>query len=131
MSNYVLITGGARGIGRATVLKFAKEGYGIITLCQRNNDMLISLSKEISSYNVPFIPYVLDISDYDKVINMYEDLQINNRLPDIIINNAAISYVGLLQDMTCDEWKRVLDTNLTGVFNICKAFIPHLIKKQT
>ncbi len=131
MSNYVLITGGARGIGRATVLKFAKEGYGIITLCHRNNDMLISLSKEISSYNVPFIPYVFDISDYDKVINMYEDLQINNCLPDIIINNAAISYVGLLQDMTCDEWKRVLDTNLTGVFNICKAFIPHLIKKQT
>ena len=131
MSNYVLITGGARGIGRATALKFASLGYGIIATCQNSKDKLMELKDEITALNVPCITFVNDISDYADVLNMFDNLKVSNCMPEILINNAAISYVGLLQDMTCDEWKRVLDTNLTGVFNICKAFIPHLIKKQT
>ena len=52
-------------------------------------------------------------------------------MPDILINNAAVSYVGLLQDMTVDEWKKVIDINLTGAFNTSKLLIPHFLQNNS
>ena len=131
MSKYVLITGSSRGIGRACALKFAKEGYGIIATCRSNKDLLDALEAEVLALNVPFYGFVNDVANFDEVNVMCNSLREKNCLPDILINNAAISYVGLLQDMTIEEWKKVIDTNLTGAFNTSKLLIPHFLRKNT
>ena len=131
MSKYVLITGASRGIGRATALKFASLGYGIIATCQNSKDKLMELKDEITSLNVPCITFVNDISDYADVLNMFDNLKVSNCMPEILINNAAISYVGLLQDMTIEEWKRLIDINLTGAFNLCKNCIPYFVNQKS
>ena len=131
MSKNVLITGASRGIGRACAIKFAKEGYGIIATCHNNKELLAKLETEIISLGVPCHSYVNDISNFDEVAAMCNSLNENNCLPDILINNAAISYVGLLQDMTSDEWKRIIDINLTSAFNTAKLLIPHFLHNNT
>lgn len=131
MSKYVLITGASRGIGRACALKFAKEGYGVIATCHSSKDLLDSLEAEVLALNVPFYGFVNDVANFDDVKAMCNSLKERNCLPDILINNAAISYIGLLQDMTIDEWKNVIDTNLTGAFNTSKLLIPHFLQKNT
>ena len=57
----------------------------------------------------------------------YSILKESSMIPDIVINNAGISYVGLLQDMAPDEWQRIIGTNLTSVFNVCKCAIPYFL----
>ena len=131
MSKNVLITGASRGIGRACAIKFAKEGYGIIATCHNNRDLLAELETEILTLGVPCHSFVNDISNFDEVAAMCNSLKEKNCLPDILINNAAISYVGLLQDMTADEWKKVIDINLTGAFNTSKLLIPHFLNNNT
>lgn len=130
MSVYVLITGASRGIGRETALKFAKEGYGLIINCRTSQEKLIELRDEILSYNVPCITFIKDVSQFNEVSEMFDELTGMNALPDIIINNAGISYIGLLQNMTDDDWQNIINTNLSSVFNICRHGIPHLIKQQ-
>lgn len=131
MSKYVLITGASRGIGKATALKFAREGYGIIATCHNSADKLNELKEQLLALGVPCQIFMNDISNYDDVLKMCDNLKNQNCMPDILINNAAISYVGLLQDMTVEEWHRLLDINLTGAFNLSKILIPHFLKQET
>ena len=130
MSVYALITGASRGIGRASALKFAKEGYGVIINCKTSTDKLMELRDEILSYNVPCLAFVKDVSQFNEVSEMFDELVRMNVLPQIIINNAGISHIGLLQDMTANEWQKVINTNLSSVFNICRHAIPHLIRQH-
>ena len=71
-----------------------------------------------------------DASNYAEISGLADELIAQNIMPDILINNAGISYVGLLQDMSYDEWKNVIDTNLTSVFNLSKMVIPNMVAKK-
>ena len=62
--------------------------------------------------------------------DIFNILSQKNFLPDILVNNAGISHIGLLQDMTSDEWKHIIDVNLTSVFNCSKLIIPHMLSKN-
>ena len=130
MSVYALITGASRGIGRETALKFAREGYGIIINCKTSRDKLMALRDEILSYNVPCLAFVKDVSQFNEVSEMFDELISINAVPEIIINNAGISHIGLLQDMYGSEWQNVINTNLSSIFNVCRHAIPHLIRQQ-
>ena len=130
MSKNVLITGASRGIGRACAIKFAKEGYKVIATCHNNKELLAELESNIISHGFTCHCFTNDISNFDEVTAMYNSLKEINCMPDILINNAAISYVGLLQDMTADEWKKVIDINLTGAFNTTKLSIPHFLQNK-
>ena len=63
--------------------------------------------------------------------DIFNILSQKNFLPDILVNNAGISHIGLLQDMTSDEWKHIIDVNLTSVFNCSKLIIPHMLSKKS
>lgn len=130
MLQNVLITGASRGIGRAAALKFAKEGFGIILNCRKSITDINELKEKILSMNVPCKVFVKDVSQFSEVSEMFYILEKENMLPDIIVNNAGISHIGLLQDMTETEWQNVINTNLTSVFNICKKAIPHFLHKD-
>lgn len=131
MSLNVLITGASKGIGKATALRFAKEGFNIIITCSNSKEELNSLHQEILGYGVKCHSFVGDISQYDQVALLFNQLKENNLIPHIVINNAAISHIGLLQDMSIHEWNRLIGINLTGAFNTCKLAIPYFVSNKS
>lgn len=131
MSLNVLITGASKGIGKATALRFARGGFNIIITCSNSKDALDSLKNEIQALGVKCYAFVGDISQNEKTALLFHQLKDNNLIPDILINNAAISHVGLLQDMSIDEWNRIIGINLTGAFNACQQAIPYFISNKS
>ncbi len=131
MKDIVLITGASSGIGRETALKYAKNEHPVIIICKNNRSALIDLEQEILEMGGRVLSYVKDVSQFNEVSDMFRELETQNMIPDILINNAGISHVGLLQDMTPEEWRRVIDTNLTSAFNCSKCAIPYMLKKHS
>ena len=124
----ILITGASRGIGRATALQFAGPGNTLIPVCKTNYDKLLSLADEITARGAAVLPMQADISDPVQVRKLFDTLVSKGLSVDLLINNAGISYTGLLQDMTDSEWHTVLDTNLSSVFYCCRAVIPMMLQ---
>lgn len=131
MKDIVLITGASSGIGRETALKYAKNEHPVIIICKNNRSALMDLEQEILEMGGRVLSYVKDVSQFNEVSDMFRELETQNMIPDILINNAGISYVGLLQDMSHEEWRRVIDTNLTSAFNCSKCAIPYMLKKHS
>ena len=127
MSEKVLITGASRGIGRSIAASFAKEGYDLILTCREKTDLLNELSSELlSKYKVKVNAKAVDVADYEAVKALYDECGD----VDILINNAGIAWMGLLTDMERDDWEKVLGTNLGGIFNTCKFFVPGMVRKK-
>lgn len=127
----VLVTGSSRGIGKAIAVKFAKKGYNVVINCVHREDQLLQTMEEIQSFQAPCLSYVGDMGSLTCCEELYHQIQQQFGGVDILINNAGISYIGLLQDMTLADWENMLHTNLTSVFNCCKLAIPHmLLQKQ-
>ena len=124
----ILITGASRGIGRATALQFALPGNTLILVCKTNIDRLQALAESITARGAVALPIQADISDSNEVNRLFDTIQNKGLSVDLLINNAGISYTGLLQDMTDAEWHTVLDTNLSSVFYCCRAVIPMMLK---
>jgi 3-oxoacyl-[acyl-carrier protein] reductase len=130
MKNTVLITGASRGIGKAAALAFAKRGYSLFLTSYHNLDLLeetASLARALGAtvYTAPNV----DISNYeDCVTNIWNKIRTLDLKIDILINNAGICHIGLLQDMTLEEWNKIIQTNLTSVFTMCKQAIPQMLK---
>lgn len=126
----VLITGISRGIGKAIALEFAKNKYNIIGCAKSDFNGLSDTKNLITSYGVDSYIELCDISNEEKIKKfIYES---TNKLGgiDILINNAGISYIGLLQDMSILEWNNIINTNLTSAFLMSKYVIPYMLKEQ-
>lgn len=126
----VLVTGASRGIGKAIAVKFAKKGYNVAINCLHNEDRLLQTQKELEAYRVSCLSYMGDMGDFEKCQEFFEMVRKQFGGLDVLVNNAGISYIGLLQDMTPDAWERILRTNLTSVFNCCKLAIPSMVEKK-
>ena len=126
----VLITGISRGIGKAIALEFAKNKYNIIGCAKSDFNGLSDTKNLVTSYGVDSYIELCDISNEEEIKKfIYES---TNKLGgiDILINNAGISYIGLLQDMSILEWNNIINTNLTSAFLMSKYVIPYMLKKQ-
>jgi 3-oxoacyl-[acyl-carrier protein] reductase len=126
----VLVTGSSRGIGKAIAVKFAKEGYQVVINGAHQEDVLQNTKKEIESYQVPCHAFLGDLGQYEQAKELFTQVKQRFGNVDILINNAGISYIGLLSDMTPNEWDKIIRTNLTSVFNCCSLAIPHMVKNQ-
>ena len=122
----VLVTGASRGIGKAIAVKFAKKGYNVAISCIRSEDRLLQTKKEIESFQVPCLAYLGDMGDMTCCEELFERIRKQFGGVDVLVNNAGISYIGLLQDMSSEDWERMLHVNLTSVFNCCKLAIPYI-----
>lgn len=130
MNKTVVVTGASRGIGRSVSLYFAQNGYNVCICCQKNSDKLNKLKQEILNYNIDCISYVGNIGIYENAVSFFKLILEKFPKIDILVNNAGISYIGLLQDMTSDDWHNIVEANLTSVFNCCKLAIPVMLKSH-
>ena len=118
----VLISGASRGIGAAIAIHLASLGYKVIGTARSE------FKFDKPSDNL--IPLKLDITCRESIKDCAVKLKEQNLLPDILINNAGITSDQLFLRMKDDEWDNVLATNLTGTFNLTKAFIKNMIKNR-
>ena len=123
----VLVTGASRGIGKAIAIKFARKGYNVAISCIRNEDRLMQTKKEIENYQVPCLAYMGDMGDMDCCKELFAKIKKQFGGIDVLVNNAGVSYIGLLQDMSSEDWDKILHMNLTSVFNCCKLAIPYMV----
>lgn len=122
-----LITGSSRGIGKNIALSFAKEGYNLYLTCSNNIDALKEYSQSLEKeYNIKAVPMKVNAGNYEEVEKMFKEI---DQL-DLLVNNAGISYVGLLSDMTEKEWHEIMSVNLDSVFYTSKFAIPLMLKKH-
>ena len=109
-----LITGASRGIGQAIAIAFAQAGYQLVITCSKSEAELLSLKQLlIEHYDVNALTSVGDIGNYSYVYQLFQSIEEHFGGIDILVNNAGISYVGLLTDMTIDDWRHIVNTNLT------------------
>lgn len=126
MSKTVLITGGSRGIGKAMVYEFAKAGYNVLLNFNKSENIANDIARELPNVKV----YGANVADQDAVIRMVEYTNQVFGGIDVLINNAGVSCTGLFQDLSLDEWNRLMAVNLTGPYNLCKAVLPQMIAKK-
>lgn len=131
MKTTVLITGASRGIGQAIAIGFAKAGYQLVITCSKSEQELQDLANILENhYGVDVLTSIGDIGDYNYVNQLFKDIQTRFGGIDVLVNNAGISYVGLLTDMTIDDWNGIMNTNLTSAFSTCRHAIPYMVQKQ-
>ena len=112
-------------------MKFAKKGYDVAINCIRNEERLMQAKKEIEGYQADCVAYVGDMGDSGCCREFYKMVKKQLGTPDVLVNNAGISYIGLLQDMSDEDWNRIIQANLTSVFNCCRQVIPDMVGKKS
>lgn len=122
----VLVTGGSRGIGKAIVEKFAKNGYNVILNYNKSFEAAKKIEDNFKNVKI----FKADVSNKKEVQAMFDFATENFGNIDILINNAGISCTGLLQDLSFEEWQSVFNVNVNGVFNCTKQALPEMIAKH-
>jgi NAD(P)-dependent dehydrogenase (short-subunit alcohol dehydrogenase family) len=120
-----VITGASRGLGKAMALALAEDGARL-ALVGRDEPQLSSTAEAVRHLGAEAEVFRADISDETQVRNLEQAVLSKLGRADILINNAGINIRKRMVDFTLDEWNSILGTNLTGVFLMCRAFVPHM-----
>ncbi|MCB4798618.1 3-ketoacyl-ACP reductase [Neotamlana laminarinivorans] len=124
-----IITGGGRGLGKATAIAFAKEGIDV-AITGRNETVLKETVTEIENLGVKAIYSVFDVGNYDEVKQSIESIVSDLGSVDILVNNAGIAAFGSVLDMEVADWTNIIQTNLLGMYYVTKEVLPHLVNKN-
>jgi 3-oxoacyl-[acyl-carrier protein] reductase len=127
----VLVTGAAQGIGKAIALKFAKGGAKIaLNDIEPQKENLEKVKKEIEELGTEAKCYFADVSKYEEVERMIKEIEKDFGRLDVLVNNAGIIRDATLAKMSLEDWKKVIEVDLNGVFNCTKAALPLIIANQ-
>ena len=131
MKHTALITGASRGIGAALACRFAAEGYHLALCCHNSYETLQALATKLeTTYSIQVLCFRGDVGDYTFICDMVQKTLDTFGQIDVLINNAGISYIGLLTDMDITDWNRIVATNLTSVFSTSRLAIPHMVHEK-
>lgn len=131
MSKNIIVTGASRGIGRGIALALASADTNIIINCINNKEKLAQVKSEIDKRGGHCEMFIGDISIYDVVQDMFEYAHETYGDIDVLINNAGVSIIGLFQDMTRDEWNRIINTNVGSVYNCCHFAVKDMVANHS
>ena len=124
-----LVTGASRGIGAGIAQLFAESGSYVIGT-GTTQDGAKAITQRLLDDGLEGEGIVLDVSDSDDVNKMIKDLKERDLLPSILINNAGISLESLLMRIKDEDWKKIIDTNLSSAFYLCKAVVSGMMKNK-
>lgn len=125
-----IVTGASRGIGRAIALQLADQGYNLLINSSRSEQDLTQVQNEILEKGVQCITFLGNVGNHQVATELYATALKHFGSIQVLINNAGISKVGLLQDMTFEEWDEIVNVNLTSVFNLSKLVTPDMVRAQ-
>lgn len=116
----VLVTGSSKGIGKETILKYAKEGYDVVINYNSSLEDALKVEEQAKKYNVNTLVVKCDISNEEEVKVMTDEIKNKFCKVDILVNNAGIAIDTTFEDKTVDNFRRILDVNLIGTFLVSK-----------
>ncbi len=126
-----IVTGAARGIGKAIALKLAEHGANIAFTDLEINDAAKEVEKELHNFGVKAKAYASDAGKYEETQDVVDEIQKEFGSIDILVNNAGITQDTLLMRMTEQQWDSVLNINLKSVFNYTKAAQKFMLKQRS
>jgi hypothetical protein len=132
MNKIIMITGATTGFGKATAVKFAKNGYNII-ITGRRKEKLDDLEKELCGYEkIKVLSLNFDVRNKSEVEYTIGNLSEEWKSIDILVNNAGLA-VGLnhIQDGNTDDWDRMIDTNVKGLLYVTRAVSPLMVVRNS
>ncbi|MFB7716260.1 3-oxoacyl-ACP reductase FabG [Nocardia sp. NPDC056100] len=124
-----VVTGGSRGIGREIVLNLARGGYDV-AFCY-NSDSTAAQEVVAASTGGSVLPIRADVRDEQQVDEFLEAAEAKFGSPDCVITSAGVTDDQSLVSMSSESWHRVIDTNLTGVFNVCRRAAFGMVKQRS
>ena len=126
----VSVTGAGSGIGRETALAFAREGAELI-VSDIDEAGVKETAAQIAARGGIAHAYTLDVADAEAVERFADEICAEHGVPDVVVNNAGVGQAGRFLDTPPEQWDRVLDINLGGVVNGCRAFARRLVERGT
>lgn len=125
-----IVTGSARGIGRATALKFAAEGASVI-VCDLDRHLVDAVVKTVTEQGGEASGFVVDVTDRSSIDAMVENVKARYGRIDTLVNNAGIVQDARMVNMTDDQFDKVIDVNLKGTYNCTKAVVDTMLMQQS
>lgn len=125
----VVVTGASSGIGAATAIAFARKGSKVV-IAARRKDRLEKLQRYIQRFNGNCLPVKADVANEKDVKSLFDKAEKEFGRVDILVNNAGRGLKAGLCDTSCDDWKSVLDTNLTGVFLCTREAVRRMLRQR-
>ena len=126
-----IVTGGSRGIGRACVAQLAAEGATVVFLYNSNQEAADALVAELASQGRNVRALQADVRDAKRAQEIVDTLVNDGVKLDILVNSAGIVKDGLLASMSDEQWRDVIDTNLVGTFNYCRAVTQTMMMQRS
>ena len=126
----VLITGAATGIGRATALSFAADGYNVAVHYNKSEQAALNLCADIAQQGGRAMAVHADVSDAAQVRTMVQRVNEVFGHIDILVNNAGIAQSKLFTELAADDWDAMFDVNVKGVFHCCQSVLPGMISRK-
>ena len=126
-----IVTGASRGIGKAIAISLAKEGAEVIINYSSSPENANKVVSEINEFGGKAYPLQADISNENSVNELIKKVLEKNNKIDVLVNNAGITKDGLLMRMKTDDWQKVLDLNLSGVFYCTRAVSRQMLKQKS
>lgn len=124
-----LVTGASRGIGQAIALEIGRQGASVIGTATSEKG-LESIHNILKSSNINYKPMLLDVTRRESLEALVTGLDAEGLTPTILINNAGITRDNLLLRMKDEEWQAIIETNLSSVYRVCKAFLRGMVKAR-
>jgi len=125
-----LVTGGSRGIGRATAIELSKEGANVIITYNSNEEKAKEVIKEVEKNGVKGLAIKADVSSEEDVKSVMKTIKSQFDSIDVLVNNAGVTKDNLLIRMKSEDWDKVINTNLKGVYLCTKAVVRGMMKKR-
>jgi NAD(P)-dependent dehydrogenase (short-subunit alcohol dehydrogenase family) len=122
----VFVTGAGSGIGRETAIAFARAGSQVFA-CDRDLSGLAKLENDLESEGKPICTGQLDVTDRAAFSVLADSLAARQWVPDVVVNNAGIGYIGTLFETPPEMWERIWQVNVMGVVNGCQIFGPQMV----
>jgi len=124
-----IITGGSRGLGKATAIAFAKEGIDI-AITGRNEKILKETVSELETFGINAMYSAFDVSRYEDVKKGIQNILNTFGSMDILVNNAGTAAFGSFNEMDISQWSHIIQTNLMGMYYVTKEVLPYLISQN-
>lgn len=125
-----LVTGAGRGIGAAIARRLAADGCAVAIHYHTSKEPAEALCRELTAQGHTAMTVQADVSDPKQVGDMVDKVLDKFCKIDILVCNSGLSWVGLLGDMSDEDWRRLFGVNVDGVFHCCRAVMPHMIRQK-
>ncbi len=125
-----IVTGGAKGIGAAAVRLLCERGFSAAIHYHTSEEKASALSSFLVSKGYDAFPVQADVTDPEQVKKMVETVLNRNSSIDVLVNNAGVDHWQLFDTVTDEQWRRVIDADLTGAFHCCRAVLPQMLLQK-